>query len=163
MVRQGKGRKDRMIPIGERALLWIEKYRDSARAELLAGPDDGTVVLSQWGTPYEPGRITDRVRRIVNEADIGKQGACHLFQHTMATLMLENGADIRFIQAMLGHASLDTTQIYAQVAIRVLKTVHTATHPGRMPEVGKKHDEEPGATVEDLLEALAKEAEEENE
>lgn len=84
----------------------------------------------------------------------------HLPRHTMATLRLDNGADIRFIQAMLGHASLDTTQINAQVAIRVLKTVHTATHPGRMPEIGKKHDEEPGPTVDDLLEALAREAEE---
>lgn len=77
--------------------------------------------------------------------------------------MLENGADIRFIQAMLGHASLDTTQIYAQVGIRVLKTVHTATHPGQMPEVGKPGEDELGPTVDDLLEALAKEAEEDGE
>jgi integrase/recombinase XerD len=163
VVRQGKGRKDRMIPIGARALLWIEKYRDSARPELLAGPDDGTVFLSNWGLPFEPGRITDRVRKLVDAANLGKQGACHLFRHTMATLMLENGADIRFIQAMLGHASLDTTQIYAQVGIRVLKTVHTATHPGRMPELGRKGEEEPGPTVDELLEALAKETEEDEE
>lgn len=164
MIRQGKGRKDRMIPIGERALLWIEAYRDRARPELLAGPDDGTVFLSQLGLAFEPGRITDRVRRYVDEANIGKKGSCHLFRHTMATLMLENGADIRFIQAMLGHASLDTTQIYAQVGIRVLKTVHAATHPGRMPEVGKKTlEEDAGSTVEELMEALAREAEEDGE
>lgn len=163
VVRQGKGRKDRMIPIGERALLWIEKYRDSARPELLAGPDDGTVFLSNWGLPFEPGRITDRVRKLVDAANLGKTGACHLFRHTMATLMLENGADIRFIQAMLGHASLDTTQIYPQVGIRVLNTVHTATHPGRMPELGRKGEEAPEPTVDDLLDALAKEAEEDGE
>jgi integrase/recombinase XerD len=106
----------------------------------------------------QTGRITDRVRKIVDAANTGKTGACHLFRHTMATLMLENGADIRFIQAMLGHASLDTTQIYAQVGIRVLKTVHTATHPGRLPELGRKGEEAPEPTVDDLLDALAKEA-----
>ena len=54
----------------------------------------------------------------------------------MATLMLENGADIRYIQDMLGHASLETTRVYTKVSIRALKAIHTATHPGRMPEVG---------------------------
>ena len=61
---------------------------------------------------------------------LGKTGACHLFRHTMATLMLEGGADIRFIQQMLGHAELSTTEIYTHVSIRMLKQVHTATHPG---------------------------------
>ena len=66
----------------------------------------------------------------IRAADIGKSGSCHLFRHTAATLMLENGADIRFIQQMLGHVSLETTQIYTQVSIRRLKEVHTTTHPG---------------------------------
>ena len=60
---------------------------------------------------------------------LGKKGSCHLFRHTMATLMLENGADIRFIQEMLGHASLNTTEIYTQVSIRKLHEIHRATHP----------------------------------
>ena len=63
---------------------------------------------------------------------IGKRGSCHLFRHTMATLMLEGGADIRFIQAMLGHADLKTTQIYTHVAIRQLKEIHRATHPAKL-------------------------------
>lgn len=54
-----------------------------------------------------------------------------MFRHTMATLMLENGADVRFIQAMLGHANLKTTEIYTQVSIKALKAVHTATHPAK--------------------------------
>ena len=65
--------------------------------------------------------MTQLVRDYVNAADIGKNGSCHLVRHTMATLMLENGADIRFIQAMLGHANVSTTQIYTQVSIRQLK------------------------------------------
>jgi len=69
------------------------------------------------------------VRNYVDAAEIGKRGACHLFRHTMATIMLENGADIRFIQEILGHAELSTTQIYTQVSIKKLKEIHTATHP----------------------------------
>ncbi|PYT57124.1 MAG: hypothetical protein DMG35_20880 [Acidobacteria bacterium] len=69
-------------------------------------------------------------RRYVEAAGIGKTGACHIFRHTMATLMLEGGADIRYIQAMLGHVRLDTTQIYTHVSIPRLKQVHSTTHPG---------------------------------
>jgi integrase/recombinase XerD len=65
----------------------------------------------------------------VDKAAIGKRGACHLFRHTMATLMLEGGADVRFIEEMLGHAKLETTQTYTQVSIRKLKEIHSATHP----------------------------------
>ena len=59
-------------------------------------------------------------------------GSCHLFRHAMATHMLENGADIRFIQAILGHSDLDTTAIYTQVSIHKLKEVHAATHPAKL-------------------------------
>ena len=69
------------------------------------------------------------MRGYLVEVDIGKTGGCHLFRHTMATLMLENGADIRFIQEMLGHAKLSTTEIYTQVSINLLKQVYLATHP----------------------------------
>jgi integrase/recombinase XerD len=69
------------------------------------------------------------VAHYVGEANIGKRGSCHLFRHSMATLMLEHGADIRFIQQMLGHADLSTTQIYTQVSIRKLKEIHANTHP----------------------------------
>ncbi|MFD2428058.1 site-specific tyrosine recombinase XerC [Sphingobium scionense] len=131
MVRQGKGRKDRMIPIGERALAWIGKYRDDVRHTFACGVDDGTLFLTTLGEAFVPNRMTQLVRDYVNAAAIGKSGSCHLFRHTMATLMLENGADIRFIQAMLGHAELSTTQIYTQVSIRMLKQIHSATHPGR--------------------------------
>ena len=162
MIRQGKGRKDRMIPIGERALAWIEKYRDTARPELVTGRDDGTLFLSHLGESFTPNAMTSLVRNYVEKSGVGKKGACHMFRHTMATLMLENGADIRFIQAMLGHAELSTTEIYTQVSIRLLKSIHTATHPGRMAEAGQ-HALEPEPTAEALLEALEREAEEEPE
>jgi integrase/recombinase XerD len=129
MVRQGKGRKDRMIPIGQRALAWITRYRDEVRPALVREPDHGTLFLTNLNEPFTPNRLTQLARDYIDRADIGKRGSCHLFRHTCATLMLENGADIRFIQQLLGHAELSTTQIYTQVSIQKLCQVHAATHP----------------------------------
>ena len=119
-----------MVPIGERAIAWIEKYLTEARPELLVDLSEETIFLMQDGRPLTPHALSQRVRHYVKAAEIGKDGSCHLFRHTMATLMLENGADIRFIQVILGHKELSTTQIYTQVSIRKLKEIHTATHPG---------------------------------
>lgn len=135
-IRQGKGQKDRIIPIGERAALWVRKYLDDSRPRLASAPDDGTVFLSNAGDPFSLDHLSDLVRDYVDAAlsvdgKQGKRGACHLFRHTMATLMLEGGADIRFIQAMLGHADLKTTQIYTQVSIRQLQEIHRACHPAK--------------------------------
>ncbi len=139
MVRQGKGKKDRMIPIGERALAWIQKYRDAVRPQMALAQDDGTLFLTNQGDAFTPNRLTQMVRDTINAAGIHKKGSCHLFRHTMATLMLENGADIRFIQAMLGHAELSTTQIYTQVSIVKLKEIHTLTHPARLQRLQTAH------------------------
>ncbi len=132
MVRQGKGKKDRMVPIGQRAITWINHYLSEVRPQLIVDPNDMTLFLTHLGEGFTVNRLTQLVRQYVDAADIGKRGSCHLFRHTMATLMLENGADIRFIQAMLGHAKLETTQIYTQVSIRKLKEIHEATHPAKM-------------------------------
>ena len=135
MVRQGKGRKDRMIAMGARAFAWVARYLEEARPQLLAGPDDGTVFLTNLGEAFEPGRLTQLVRDYIDAAGTGKRGSCHLFRHTCATLMHEGGADIRFIQQQLGHAELSTTQIYTQVSIRMLKEVHTRTHPAARVQI----------------------------
>jgi integrase/recombinase XerD len=164
IVRQGKGKKDRMIPIGSRAVAWIEKYVEEVRPKLVREPDDGTLFLTRFNLPFSPERMAELVRQIIDDANIAKQGSCHLFRHTMATLMLEGGADIRFIQAMLGHASIISTEIYTQVAIRKLKEVHELTHPG-----AKLDRESPRRRIDDehardeLLSSLAAEAAEEPE
>jgi integrase/recombinase XerD len=133
MIRQGKGRKDRLIPIGARASAWVEKYVLESRPRLTVGERSGDLLfLTSLGEAFHPNHMTKLVQDYVAAADLGKKGACHLFRHTMATLMLEGGADIRFIQAMLGHAKLDTTMVYTQVSIRMLKDIHTATHPARL-------------------------------
>jgi integrase/recombinase XerD len=89
MVRQGKGKKDRMIPIGRRALAWVEKYLEEVRPGLAMEPDDGTLFLTTHRKAFSPERMSLVVRQHVDAADIGKRGSCHLFRHTMATLMLE--------------------------------------------------------------------------
>ena len=156
-VRQGKGRKDRMIPIGKRALGWIERYVDEVRPELVMAPDEGELFLTINRTRFSPERMSPLVRQYVAAADLGKEGSCHLFRHTMATLMLEGGADIRFIQAMLGHASLEATQVYTRVAIRKLKEVHELSHPGANPRQPKGQAEESDDEGEALLSSLAAE------
>ncbi len=131
-VRQGKGKKDRMIPIAGRALAWIDKYLREARPKLSVGGDDGTLFLSDMGLPFERTHLTNLVRDYVEKSKIGKMGGCHLFRHTLATLMLENGADIRVIQEMLGHACLSTTEVYTRVSINLLKQIYQATHPAAL-------------------------------
>ncbi len=74
MVRQGKGKKDRMIPIGERAIAWIEKYVTEVRPQLVVEPDDGTLFLTAEGTPFSPNRLTQLVRTYVDRAQLGKRG-----------------------------------------------------------------------------------------
>jgi integrase/recombinase XerD len=130
IVRQGKGKKNRMIPIGWHAVQWVEKYVHEVRPLLVREPDDGTLFLTRFNLPFSPERMAELVGQLIDDANIGKKGPCHLFRHTMATLMLEGGADIRFIQAMRGHASILSTEVYTQVAIRKLKEVHELTHPG---------------------------------
>ena len=132
MVRLGKGKKDRMVPIGERAIAWVERYCEDVRP-LLVGPplgrDDNTLFLTHLGEAFTPNRLTQLVRETIQKADIGKSGSCHLFRHACATLMLENGADVRFIQAMFGHAKLETTEIYTHVLDARLADLVLTHHP----------------------------------
>lgn len=128
-VREGKGRKDRVVPIGERAIVWLQRYLDKARPQFAVEPDEGTIFLTRRGRAFHPNHLSRLTRDYVAAAGIAKRGACHLLRHTMATAMLEHGADIRVIQEILDHARLTTTQLYTRVSIRLLKTVHTATHP----------------------------------
>ncbi len=166
LVRQGKGKQDRMIPIGQRALAWTGRYLAEVRPKLAPGDDDGSLFLTAEGEPFSLDRLTQLASRHVKASGVPKAGACHLFRHTMATLMLEGGADIRYIQAMLGHARLDTTQIYAQVSVRALQAIHAATHPAaansprheREGSPGGHGDEAKRVAVSQLLAALDEEA-----
>ena len=164
LVRQGKGNKDRYVPIGERAIAWLQKYIREGRPQLAVEPDDMTVFLTAQGEPFSRDHLSFAVKERVDAAGLGKTGSCHLFRHTMATLMHEGGADIRLIQAMLGHEDIRTTEIYTQVAIRALQRIHAATHPGALLERGENQAPKAmDADAEALFSALAAEAEDDRE
>lgn len=122
-----------MVPMGERAAAWLDRYLVQARPRLLGHACDALFV-TDWGEPVTPERVADTVRRAKARAGIDKPGAAHLLRHACATHMLDGGADVRHIQALLGHASLASTERYTHVAITKLQQVHAATHPGaRLP------------------------------
>ena len=137
-VSQGKGKKDRVVPIGERACAWIEKYIYTIRPQYLDGDDNGYLFLAKHGDPMAGKQLSGIVKKAIEVAalerfrDTHPNAACHLFRHACATHMLENGADIRYIQALLGHEDLSTTEVYTQVTIMKLKEVHQKTHPAHL-------------------------------
>lgn len=133
MVREGKGDKDRVVPIGDRARAWIAKYLADVRPALATEPDDGTLFLTTTGKRFELSMLSELVRKYIVQAKVPKKGGCHIFRHTAATLMLENGADVRYIQELLGHGRLSTTEIYTHVSITKLQQIHKATHPAEQP------------------------------
>jgi integrase/recombinase XerD len=128
-IRAGKGKRDRVVPVARRALAWIERYRSEVRPRWVRGGEAPWLFITNRGTPVRPTILSERVARYVDAADIGKRGSCHMFRHSAATLMLEGGADIRIIQALLGHQRLSTTALYARVSIGLLQRVYQQTHP----------------------------------
>ena len=135
------------VPIGERALAWIDQYLARSRPQLLLGQSTRLLFVTKTGRPMHPNQLSMLVRRYVERAGIAKPGGCHLFRHSAATLMLEGGADIRYIQAMLGHASLNTTEIYTHVSIQKLREVPAKTHPARSRRKPKGDAPAEGADV----------------
>jgi len=134
LIREGKGGHDRVVPAGKNALVWIQKYLEESRPLLLAGfTDCGALFLASQGQRgrMSPDIISHTVSAYRKRAGVEKEGSTHMFRHTAATLMLENGADVRFVQQLLGHRELGSTQRYTHVSIRKLREVHEKTHPAR--------------------------------
>jgi integrase/recombinase XerD len=128
-VRHGKGSKDRYVPVGERALFWVRHYVGVVRPQLTKGTSSEHVFVSSMGTSLCPDWLCRKVRQYLAKAGIDTRGSCHLLRHSVATLMLEGGADIRYVAKMLGHARLETTQQYTRVSIDRLRFVHSHSHP----------------------------------
>lgn len=129
-VRLGKGRKDRVVPIGASALHFIDRYLSEVRPHILTPPDSGHLFLTKNGVVFrDNGALASMVRRYYNKAGIAKEGACHLLRHSAATHMLQGGADIRHIQAFLGHAQLETTSTYTRLECSDLRDVLKRCHP----------------------------------
>ena len=137
-IREGKGGKSRLVPVAKNALTWLQKYLQETRPRLLLDATEQALFLSGYGARISPGYLGNWVSRTLKSAGITKRGGCHLLRHSCATHMLENGADIRLIQQLLGHARLDTTAIYTEVAITHLKEVYARTHPSETGGRGAK-------------------------
>jgi integrase/recombinase XerD len=128
-VRLGKGKKDRLVPVGARALAWLERYLQTVRPRLCLDTRTPALFLTGYGQGFNPDVLSRMVAAWLKQAGLKRKGCCHVLRHSCATHMLENGADIRFIQQLLGHAKLDTTAIYTEVSIQQLQEVHARCHP----------------------------------
>lgn len=161
-VRRGKGGHERVVPLGARAMAWLDKYLVESRPQLLA-TDTEALFLTDYGEPMQPYYVADKVKRYMRLAGFDRPGSTHLLRHACATHMLEGGADIRFIQEMLGHANLQTTEIYTHVSIDKLIAVHKATHPSRLTRRGDTQNTISGPSLDEarqtLLEAIARDGE----
>jgi integrase/recombinase XerD len=125
----GKGNKPRLVPLGEEAEAWLQEYLLSIRPQLLRKASSQEVFLSNRGRPFTRGPLAFLVAHWARKAGLVKHITPHILRHSCATHMLRHGADLRYIQAMLGHSSPQTTQIYTRVEISDLRKVILRCHP----------------------------------
>ena len=128
-IRNGKGRKDRVVPLSQRVCEKVRNYIAFVRPEYIKTKDHGYLILNRSGNKMVPNGIYVVVKRIGILSGIKKNVTTHILRHACATHMLRNGAPVRHIQEMLGHESLESTQIYTRVTINDLKEIHARYHP----------------------------------
>ena len=125
----GKGNKERVVPLGRIACRYLENYIKSVRPELLRDPYEKRLFLSGRHRPLSKNMVWELTKKYSKKAKIPKNVHPHTFRHTCATQMLRNKAHIRAVQELLGHSSLDSTQVYTHVSITDLKEIHKSCHP----------------------------------
>ncbi len=131
---RGKGDKERIVPFGGSAREALESYLHDARPQLSRVRRSALVFIDRNGTAL----TRERVWRIVRESKADKKASPHMLRHSCATHMVGNGADLRTVQTILGHADIATTQVYTHVAMDRLKTVYRKHHPrGSAPRLSK--------------------------
>lgn len=127
----GKGNKERIVPVGRQAVAALRRYLESGRPRLVRPRTPAAVFLTRRGGPFSPVTMWRRIKRRAREAGISRQITPHMLRHSFATHLLEHGADLRVIQELLGHARINTTEIYTHVANQRLREVHRQFHPRR--------------------------------
>ena len=125
----GKGRKERVVPVGGEAIKWVNRYIEEVRPQLTPGDYEHSVFLSRQRKPLSRKTIWDMIKKCARDAGITKTVYPHSLRHSFASHLLANGAELRIIQEMLGHADIATTQIYTHVDPDRLKGVHRQFHP----------------------------------
>lgn len=125
----GKGRKERIIPVNQTAIVWVERYLGRSRNQLLKGRLDRTMFLNAHGRKLSRQGFFKILAQHGEKVGIGKPLTPHTLRHSFATHLLENGADLRAVQEMLGHADISTTQIYTHLTKSRLREVYHQCHP----------------------------------
>lgn len=125
----GKGNKERVVPIGKTAVAALRRYLEVGRPQLVTPKSTANVFLTARGTPFAAVTLWLRIKQRVQRAGIERNVTPHMLRHSFATHLLENGADLRVIQELLGHASIGTTELYTHVAGSHLREVHRKFHP----------------------------------
>jgi len=125
----GKGNKTRIVPVGRKACEALARYLSTERPKLVKRRTGNEIFLSERGTKLTTARIWQIVKEKARHAGLEKNIYPHLLRHSFATHLLSNGADLRIIQEMLGHADISTTQVYTHVDQQRLKAVHRRFHP----------------------------------
>jgi integrase/recombinase XerD len=125
----GKGNKERVVPIGRKAVEALERYLNAGRPRLVTRRSPAAVFLTRRGTPFAPVTLWLRIKRRAGRAGISRNVTPHMLRHSFATHLLDHGADLRVIQELLGHSSIATTEIYTHVAGDRLREVHRRFHP----------------------------------
>ena len=125
----GKGRKERIIPVNQTSIDWVQRYLARARNLLVKNHLERTLFVNANGRPLSRQGFFKILAAYVEKADIGKEVTPHTFRHSFATHLLENGADLRAVQEMLGHADISTTQIYTHLTKSRLMEVYQRYHP----------------------------------
>lgn len=125
----GKGNKERVLPLGKKAVAALERYISVARPKLVTPRSPANVFLTKRGTPFAAVTLWLRIKQRVRRADIARNVTPHMLRHSFATHLLENGADLRIIQELLGHATIATTEVYTHVAGNRLRDTHRKFHP----------------------------------
>ena len=125
----GKGNKERIVPLGRKAIAALSRYLEAGRPKLVTRRSPAAVFLTKRGTPFSAVTLWLRIKRCVRRTGIERNITPHMLRHSFATHLLENGADLRVIQELLGHANISTTEIYTHVARNRLRDVHQRFHP----------------------------------
>ena len=125
----GKGSKERVVPFGDEARIWVERYLTESRPALSSGRHAGVLFLNRYGKRMSRQYFWKQVQRYAAQAGIRAGISPHTLRHSFATHLLSHGADLRAVQMMLGHADLSTTEIYTHVTRERLKAIHQAHHP----------------------------------
>ena len=125
----GKGQKDRLVPLGEEALYRLSQYLELGRSVLLKGVSCANLFVTNRKSGMTRQAFWYMIKRYASRAGIKQSISPHVLRHSFATHLLNNGADLRVVQLLLGHSDLSTTQIYTHLAARSLKDLHAKHHP----------------------------------